>query len=46
MQRMEGELGATLTRLMPRIGHIQIADNPGAMNRHGEINYPFILQAD
>jgi hydroxypyruvate isomerase len=45
MQRMEGELGTTLTRLMPRIGHIQIADNPG---RHepgtGEINYPFILK--
>ena len=45
MQRMEGELGATLTKLMPRIGHIQIADNPG---RHepgtGEINYPYILQ--
>jgi hydroxypyruvate isomerase len=45
MQRMEGELATTLTRLMPRIGHIQIADNPG---RHepgtGEINYPFILK--
>ena len=45
MQRMEGELGATLTKLMPRIGHIQIADNPG---RHepgtGEINYPYILK--
>ena len=44
MQRMEGELATNLTRLMPRIGHIQIADNPG---RHepgtGEINYPFIL---
>jgi hydroxypyruvate isomerase len=45
MQRMEGELGATLTKLMPRIGHIQIADNPG---RHepgtGEINYTYILK--
>jgi hydroxypyruvate isomerase len=45
MQRMEGELGATLKKLMPRIGHIQIADNPG---RHepgtGEINYPYILK--
>jgi hydroxypyruvate isomerase len=44
MQRMEGELGATLTKLMPRIGHIQIADNPG---RHepgtGEINFPFLF---
>ncbi len=46
MQRMEGEIAATLERLMPRIGHIQIADNPG---RHepgtGEINYPFLLAA-
>ena len=43
-QRMEGELAQTLTRLLPRIGHIQIADNPG---RHepgtGEINFPFLL---
>jgi hydroxypyruvate isomerase len=45
MQRMEGELGATLTKLMPRIGHIQLADNPG---RHepgtGEINYPYLFK--
>ena len=45
MQRMEGELAATLTKLMPRIGHIQIADNP---SRHepgtGEINYPFLFR--
>lgn len=45
MQRMEGEIAATLTRLMPRIGHIQIADNPG---RHepgtGELNYPFLFR--
>ena len=45
MQRMEGELAATLTKLMPIIGHIQIADNPG---RHepgsGEINYNFIFE--
>jgi hydroxypyruvate isomerase len=44
MQRMEGEIAATLTRLMPRIGHIQIADNPG---RHepgtGELNYAYLL---
>jgi hydroxypyruvate isomerase len=43
-QRMEGELGNTLSALLPRIGHIQIADNPG---RHepgtGEINYPWIF---
>jgi hydroxypyruvate isomerase len=44
-QREEGELTATLRRLLPQIGHIQIADNPG---RHepgtGEINYPFLLK--
>ncbi len=44
-QRTEGELAATLERHLARIGHIQIADNPG---RHepgtGEINYPFLFQ--
>jgi hydroxypyruvate isomerase len=44
MQRMEGEIAATLGRLMPLIGHIQIADTPG---RHepgtGELNFPFLL---
>lgn len=44
-QREEGELAATLSALMPCIGHIQIADNPG---RHqpgtGEINFPFLLR--
>ena len=45
MQRMEGELTATISTLLPLIGHIQIADNPG---RHepgsGEINYEFLFQ--
>jgi hydroxypyruvate isomerase len=44
-QRMEGELGNTLTNYAKRIGHIQIADNPG---RHepgtGEINYEWLLR--
>ncbi|MEP6824122.1 MAG: hydroxypyruvate isomerase [Ramlibacter sp.] len=44
-QRMEGELGATLERHLARIGHIQLADNPG---RHepgtGEINYAWLLR--
>lgn len=44
MQRMEGELATTLARQLPRIAHIQLADNPG---RHepgtGEINYPFLF---
>lgn len=43
-QRMEGELAATLQHLLPRIGHIQLADNPG---RHepgtGEIRFRFLL---
>ncbi len=45
MQRSEGELAATLAANIDRIGHIQIADNPG---RHqpgtGEINYRFLLR--
>jgi hydroxypyruvate isomerase len=44
MQRMEGELAATMTKHLARIAHIQLADNPG---RHepgtGEINYPFLF---
>lgn len=45
MQRMEGELAATLAATLPRIGHVQIADNPG---RHepgtGEINYGWLFE--
>ncbi len=44
-QREEGELTATLRKHIDKIGHIQIADNPG---RHqpgtGEINYQFIFK--
>jgi hydroxypyruvate isomerase len=44
-QRMEGELAATIEKHLPRIAHIQLADNPG---RHepgtGEINYEFLLR--
>jgi len=43
-QREEGELAATLRGQLHRIGHIQVADNPG---RHqpgtGEINFPFLF---
>jgi hydroxypyruvate isomerase len=44
-QVMEGDLTRTLETLLPRIGHIQIADNPG---RHepgtGEINFNFLFR--
>ena len=44
MQKMEGNLVDTIRKNLYRIGHIQIADNPG---RHqpgtGEINYHFLL---
>lgn len=43
-QVMEGDLARTLEANLARIGHIQIADNPG---RHepgtGEINFPFLF---
>jgi hydroxypyruvate isomerase len=43
-QRMEGELGATLAAHLPRIGHVQIADNPGRNEPGtGEIHWPFVL---
>jgi hydroxypyruvate isomerase len=43
-QRMEGELAATLQNHLPRIGHIQLADNPGRNEPGtGEINYPFLF---
>jgi hydroxypyruvate isomerase len=44
-QRMHGELAATIQQYLPRIAHMQLADNPG---RHepgtGEINYPFLFR--
>ncbi len=45
MQIMEGDLIRSIERLLPWIGHIQIADNPG---RHepgtGEINFERLLE--
>jgi hydroxypyruvate isomerase len=44
MQIMEGDLARTIKRLLPRIGHMQLADNPGrAEPGSGEINYPWLL---
>ena len=44
MQIMEGDLARTIERLLPRIGHMQIADVP---DRHepgtGEINFAWLL---
>jgi hydroxypyruvate isomerase len=44
MQIVEGDLAKTIERLLPRIGHIQVADVP---DRHepgtGEINFPWLL---
>lgn len=45
MQRMEGELASTLQKLLPRIAHIQLADNPGRNEPGtGEINYKFLFE--
>jgi hydroxypyruvate isomerase len=44
MQRMEGNLADTISRLLPRIGHVQIADPPARSEPGtGEINYGFVL---
>lgn len=44
MQRMEGELAATIKANLPMIKHIQLADNPGRGEPGtGEINYTYLL---
>ena len=44
-QRYEGELAATLSKYLARIGHIQVADNPGRNEPGtGEINYGFLFE--
>ena len=44
-QVMEGDLTPTIEAQLGRIGHVQVADNPG---RHepgtGEINYPYLFR--
>ncbi len=43
-QRMEGELAATMQKHLARIGHIQLADNPGRNEPGtGEINYAYLF---
>jgi len=45
-QRMEGELIATMTKQLARIGHIQLADNPGRNEPGtGEIHYDNVFKA-
>ena len=45
-QRMEGELIATMTKNLARIGHIQLADNPGRNEPGtGEIAYDRVFAA-
>jgi hydroxypyruvate isomerase len=44
MQRMEGNLADTISRLLPRIGHVQIADPPRRSEPGtGEVNFGFLL---
>jgi hydroxypyruvate isomerase len=44
MQLLEGNLAATIERLLARIGHMQLADAPGRDEPgNGEINFDFLL---
>jgi hydroxypyruvate isomerase len=44
MQVMEGDLGPTIKANLPRIAHVQIADNPGRNEPGtGEINHAFLF---
>ena len=42
---MEGDIARTVQKHLPRIAHIQLADNPGRNEPGtGEINYPFLFR--
>lgn len=44
-QRMEGELANTIEKNLSKIGHIQLADNPGRNEPGtGEINYAYLFK--
>lgn len=44
-QRMEGELAANIKNHLDKIGHLQLADNPGRNEPGtGEINYAFLFK--
>lgn len=44
-QREEGEVTATFRKHIARIGHVQIADNPGRNQPGtGELNFPFLFR--
>jgi hydroxypyruvate isomerase len=45
VQIMEGDLARSIERLLPSIGHIQLADNPGRNEPGtGEIHYEWLLK--
>ena len=45
MQIMHGDLARSIERLLPSIGHMQLADNPGRNEPgSGEIDYPWLLE--
>jgi hydroxypyruvate isomerase len=45
MQAMEGDIARSLQKHLPRIAHVQLADNPGRNEPGtGEINYPFLFR--
>ena len=46
MQRMEGNIAATISANIDRIGHIQFADSPGRNQPGtGELRFPYIFAA-
>ena len=45
MQRMEGDLTATIERHLDEIAHVQVADSPGrGQPGTGEINFDYVFR--